>query len=142
VDESADAVTLPRVWPSLRDVDFFVDTQVVGLNRLIATALRLPAGARLLERLVPVAVPLARLVGSRAGGYVVEVVANDGRVATTALVAQRRSYLAAVLPATVVARSLASGNSPQPGVVPPDRHYDPDELFGELRKLGTEIHQY
>jgi saccharopine dehydrogenase-like NADP-dependent oxidoreductase len=140
--ESADAVTLRRVWPSLCDVDFFVDTQVVGLNRLIATALRLPAGGRLLERLAPVAVPLARLVGSQAGGYVVEVTANDKRVATTALVAQRRSYLAAVLPATVVARSLASGNSPPPGVVPPDRHCDPDELFDELRKLGTEIRQY
>ncbi|MDQ6878382.1 MAG: hypothetical protein M3082_11980, partial [Candidatus Dormibacteraeota bacterium] len=36
--ESADAVTLPLAWPSLRDVDFFVDTQVLGLNRLIATA--------------------------------------------------------------------------------------------------------
>jgi hypothetical protein len=65
--ESADAVTLRRVWPSLCDVDFFVDTQVVGLNRLIATALRLPAGGRLFERLVPTAVPLARLVGSYAG---------------------------------------------------------------------------
>jgi hypothetical protein len=37
---------------------------------------------------------------------------------------------------------LASGNSPPPGVVPPDRHCDPDELFDELRKLGTEIRQY
>ena len=140
--ESADAVTLRRVWPSLCDVDFFVDTQVVGLNRLIATALRLPAGGRLFERLVPTAVPLARLVGSHAGGYVVDVGGHNRRVATTALVAQHRSYLVAVLPATIAARSLASGNSPPPGVVPPDRHCDHYELFDELRKFGTEIHQY
>jgi len=37
---------------------------------------------------------------------------------------------------------LASGNSPPPGVVPPDRHCDQYELFAELRKLGTEIRQY
>jgi hypothetical protein len=140
--ESADAVTLPRVWPSLRDVVFFVDTQVFGLNRLIATAVRLPRGGRLLQRLAPVALRLARQIGSRAGGYVVEVVADDGRVATTALVAQRRSHLVAVLPATLAVKALAGGNSPPPGVVPPDRHCDPDELFAELGKLGIDIHQY
>jgi saccharopine dehydrogenase-like NADP-dependent oxidoreductase len=140
--ESADAVTLPRVWPSLRQVDFFVDTQAFGLNRLIATATRLPAGAAMLERLTPFGPPLARLIGSKAGGYVVEVAANDLSVATIAMVAQRRSYMTAVLPATLAVKSLAGGNSPPPGVVSPDRHCDPDELFVELRKLGVEIHQY
>jgi hypothetical protein len=140
--ESADAVTLPRAWPSLRDVDFFVDTQAFGMNRLIAMAVRVPAGGRLLERLAPVGLPLARLRGSQAGGYVVEVVAGDGRVATTALLAPRRSYMAAVLPATLAARSLAGGASSPPGVVPPDHLCNPDELFAELRKLGIEIRQY
>jgi saccharopine dehydrogenase-like NADP-dependent oxidoreductase len=139
--ESADAVTLPWVWSSLRGVDFWVDTQVLAMNRLIATAVLLPVGRRLLEGLAPIGLPLARLIGSHAGGYIVEVVANDGRVSTTALVAQRRSYLTAVLPATLAAKKLAGGDSPQPGVVPPDRLCDPDELFAELRKLGIEIHQ-
>ena len=140
--ESADAATLPSVWPSLRDVDFFVDTQVFGLNRAMAAALRLPAGGRLLERLAPVGLALASLLGARAGGYVVEVAAGDGRVVTTALVAQRRSYLVAVLPATLAAVSLANGDSPPAGVVPPDRHFDPDQLFAELRQLGIEIRRY
>jgi hypothetical protein len=139
--ETADAVTLPRVWPSLRHVDFLVDTQVFGLNGLIATAVRLPGGGRLLERLAPVGLLLTGLLGSQAGGYVVEV-ADDDRVATTALVAQRRSYLAAVLPAILAAETLARGHSPLPGMVPPDRHCDPDELFAELHKLGIEIHHY
>ena len=140
--ESADAVTLPRVWPSLRDVDFFVDTQVFGLNRLVAMASRLPAGARLLELFSPIGLSLARLIGSRAGGYVVEVEANDGHVAETALVAKRRSYLAAVLPATLAARSLAGGDSTPPGVVTADRLCDPDELFAELQMAGIETRQY
>ena len=138
--ESADAVTLPRVWSSLRDVDFWVDTQVLAMNRLIATAVFVPVGARLLESLAPAGLSLARLIGSHAGGYIVEVVANDGRVSTTALVAQRRSYLTAVLPATLAAKKLAGGDSPPAGVVPPDRLCDPDELFAELRKLDVEIH--
>ena len=139
--ESADAVTLPRAWPTVRDVDFFVDTQAFGLNRLITMTTRFH-GARLLEPLAPVGLPLAKLLGSRSGGYVVEVVGDNGRVVTTALVAPRRSYMAAVLPAALAAKSLAGGNSPPAGVVPPDRLCDPDELFTELRKLGIEIHVY
>lgn len=137
--ESADAVTLPSVWPTLRDVDFWVDTQVFGLNRLLATAIRVPAGGLLLERLAPVGLSVTRLIGAHAGGYVVEVASHEGRVATTALVAQRRSFLAAVLPATLAAASLAGGSSPPPGVVPPDRQCDPDQLFAELRRHGIEI---
>jgi hypothetical protein len=140
--ESADAVTLPRVWPGLRDVDFWVDTQVVGLNRMIAAAVRVPRDGRTLELFAPVGLGLVRLIGPHAGGYVVEVAAEDGRIVTTALVARRRSYLAAVLPATLVARSLVAGDSQAPGVVPPDRLCDPDELFGELRKVGIEVHKY
>jgi hypothetical protein len=139
--ESADAVTLPRAWPGLRDVEFFVDTQAFGMNRLIATAQRVPAGGQLLERLAPVGLPLTRLLGSRAGGYVVEVAGEDGLVATTSLVAERRSYLAAVLPATLAATSMAGGGSPRAGAVPADRLCDPDELFAELEKAGIEISQ-
>jgi hypothetical protein len=139
--ESSDAITLPRVWRSLRNVDFSVDTQVFGLNRAIETVLRIPSGGRVLELLAPVGLPLARLMGSHAGGYAVEVVGDDGRVSTTALVAQRRSYLAAALPATLAAASLAEGSSPSPGVVRADRLCDVDELFAELRKVGIEIQQ-
>jgi hypothetical protein len=139
--ESSDAVTLPRVWPSLRQVDFSVDTQVVGLNGVIEAAMRLPSGGRLLELLAPVGLPLARLIGSRAGGYAVEVMGDGGRVSTTALVARRRSYMTAALPATLAAAALAGGALPPPGVVPADRLCDPDELFVELRKAGIEIQQ-
>jgi hypothetical protein len=139
--ESADAVTLPRVWPSLRNVDFSVDTHVFGLNRALAAVMHLPPGGRLLEVLAPVGLPLARLMGSHAGGYSVEVTGDGGRVSTTVLVAQRRSYMAAALPATVAAASLAGGISPSPGVVPADRLCDPDELFAELRNAGIEIQQ-
>jgi hypothetical protein len=137
--ESADAVNLPRVWPSLKTVEFMVDPQVTGLNRMISTALRLPSGGRLIERLAPAGLWFARLLGSASGGYVVEVEGGGGRVATTALIARRRSYITAAMPATLAAMELAGGGAFPPGVVSPDRHCDPDELFGELRKTGIEI---
>lgn len=140
--ESADAATLPPVWPSLRGVDFYVDTQVFGLNRVIAAGVRLPARARVLERSAPIGISLARWFGSEAGGYVVEVEADDRSVVTTALMAQRGSYMMAVIPAVLAARSLATRHVLPPGVVPPDRHCAPDELFGELTRLGIEIHRY
>ena len=140
--ESADAVTLPRVWPSLRTVEFMVDTQVTGLNRMISAGLLLPFGGTLIERLAPAGLGFARLLGSRSGGYVVEVEAANDRVATTALMARRRSYITAAMPATLAAISLARGGSLPAGVVPPDRHCDPDELFAELRKTGIQIDQY
>lgn len=140
--ESADAVTLPRVWPSLRTVEFMVDTQVTGLNWIISTGLLLPSGGRLMERLAPAGLGFARLLGSRSGGYVVEVEAADGRVATTALMARRRSYITAAMPATLASISLARGGTAPPGVVPPDRHCDPTSLFAELRKSGIQIDQY
>ena len=139
--ESADAVNLPRVWPSMRDVDFFVDTQAFGMNHLITAAMRLPVRERLLAGLAPIGLPLAKVLGTRAGGYVVEV-ADDRRVMTTVLMAERRSYMTAVLPATLAARSLATGSSPPPGVVPSDRLCDPDKLFAELRSSGIKIAHY
>jgi len=140
--ESADAVTLPRVWPSLRTVEFMVDTQVAGLNRMISGGLMLPYGGSLMERLAPAGLGFARLLGSRSGGYIVEVEAPEGRMATTALMARRRSYITAAMPATLAAISLARGGSAPPGVVPPDRHCDPDGLFAELRKAGIQIDLY
>lgn len=137
--ESADAVTLPRIWPGLRDVDFYVDTQVFALNRAMGAALHLPGGAQLLDRLAPLGLPLARLAGSEGGGYIVEAADADGHVAVTALIAQRRSYMVAALPATLTAKSLAGGREQPPGVVPPDRHADVDELFAELARLGIDL---
>lgn len=140
--ESADAVTLPGVWPSLRTVEFMVDTQVTGLNRMISAGLLLPFGGSLMERLAPAGLGFARLLGSRSGGYVVEVEGDYGRVATTALMARRRSYITAAMPSTLAAISLAHGGSRPAGAVSPDRHCDPDELFAELRKTGVRIERY
>ena len=36
--ENADAVYLPRIWPSLREVAMYVDTNTVGINTLLKLA--------------------------------------------------------------------------------------------------------
>jgi hypothetical protein len=137
--ESADAATLPPIWPSLRQVDFWVDSHVFGVNAILAHApARALAAGRERRWLTAASAQVARIAGSAGGGYVVEVEGPTGKIAGMVLWARRRSHMVAVMPAVLGATSLAAGKGPPPGVVPPDRHCDPDELFGQLRRLGID----
>ncbi|MBV8199995.1 MAG: hypothetical protein JOZ15_05155, partial [Acidobacteria bacterium] len=71
--ESADAVTLPPVWPTLRDVDFWVDTRRRLLNAVFAAAARHRPVRSLVRLLQPVGRRVAKSFGARAGGFAVEV---------------------------------------------------------------------
>jgi hypothetical protein len=130
--ESPDAVTLPRAWPTLLDVDFFAAVRPRALDAALATAARFP---RLLTAFVAAhraALPLARRVGSRAGAFGVEVEGASGRRRGLALVAAAGSHVVAVLPAAMAVRDLALGRYAPAGVVPADRHVDPAELLAAL----------
>jgi hypothetical protein len=103
--DSALAVQLPAIWPTLRDARFWVDPHVPGLALLLGVA-RLPLGRRLLDAAVPVGVRLARAVGSRSGTFALEVEGSTGTARWTAH-ADRGSYLLALAPAVLAIRELA-----------------------------------
>jgi saccharopine dehydrogenase-like protein len=137
--ESVHVATLPRVFPTIRSADFWVDSRVPGLNVLFRLLARAPAAvARFLLRSGGRSTWIAHRFGSAAGGMVAEIEDRSGSVIRACLFASRRSYLAAVAPAVLAVRAIASGRFTERGLVPHDRHVDPEELFAFLRWLGIE----
>lgn len=136
--ESIHAATLPRIFPTLRDADFWVDSRVPGLNWVFCLLARAPAVAAKLPRAGRLSMSLARALGSTAGGMLAEIEDGSGAVTQTRVFAPRRSYLAAVAPAVLATRAIATGRFTEKGLVPHDRHVDPDELIAYLRRLGIE----
>jgi NAD(P)-dependent dehydrogenase (short-subunit alcohol dehydrogenase family) len=136
--ESVHAASLPPIFPTLRDADFWVDTRVPGLNRVFSFLARAPSVAARIARAGRRPMSLARAFGSMAGGMLAEIEDGSGAVTQARVFAPRRSYLAAVAPAVLAIRAIASGRFAQTGLVPHDRHVDPDELIAYLRRLGIE----
>jgi hypothetical protein len=132
--ESAAAVLLPRSWPSLRWVDFWVDPNAPFAAKSIALASRLG----LTGALSAVAPLSARLLGRREGSFTVAT-SEAGRYSLTRLSAPRGSYLIAAEPAVLAAESLARGSDSPPGIVPSDKQVDPEALFARLRGLGVDV---
>jgi hypothetical protein len=134
--ESADAFYLPRIWPSLRDVAMYVDTNTPGANTVLRAAARWPAVRRLLERQVDWSTRLARTFGSSSGGIGYEIEDGAGRVTRCAIVSAKNSFLAAIAPAVLAAQAIAEDRFAARGLVLPDRHVEPPELFAFLQSNG------
>ena len=132
--ESAAAVMLPRSWPSLRWVDFWVDPNAPFAARSIALASRLGLSSAL-SAVAPLS---ARLLGRREGSFSVAV-SEGGHYSLTRLSAPRGSYLIAAEPAVLAAESFARGTDIPPGIVPADKQVDADALFARLRALGVDV---
>jgi saccharopine dehydrogenase-like protein len=134
VIDSVDRVTLPRVWPGLRDCEFIVDTQVPGMNRALLAASKWPWIRGVLRQLTPIGIALSRLVGSRHGVLGFEIESAEG--VWRRVFWGERSYLIAAMPAVLAAMAIAEGHFRGTGVIPADRQVDPSRLFAELEKAG------
>lgn len=137
--ESALSVTLPPLWPSLREVDCWTDTGIALANALLSVASRSALLRRAARRLWRAGVLLARVAGPQRGAFGLEVEDGTGRIARLALTAPVRSYLAAAAPAVLAARALADGRFTDRGLVPPDRHVPMEDLFALLDRLGIRL---
>ena len=130
--ENAGAVLLPRSWPSLRRVDFWVDPNT-RLGRVALTlAARVPPLASLVRALAP-HVGAAGL-GRHDGVFAVTI----DEVRSFVLASTRGSYGIATEPAVMVAEALLHGRRDR-GVVLPHAQLDPEELFARLRALGIAV---
>jgi hypothetical protein len=135
--ESPDVLTLPLVWPSLRDVDFWVDSRRRWLNATLALAARSTAVRRFVRAASSLGRRVAKQVGARSGGYAVEVEDEVGSIASAGFVQATHSYVVAVAPAVLAALALRRGTFGGIGCVPPDRMVDPGELVTFLKSKGV-----
>jgi hypothetical protein len=136
---SALPVTLPEIWPGLRDVDCWTDTGTPGANAVLSVASLSGALRALAEALMPLGQLAARLLGATRGAFAVEIEDDGGRIERLALTSTRRSYLIAAAPAALAARALAEGRFTERGVVRADRHVAADELLAYVQGLGIEL---
>ncbi|HVT61702.1 MAG TPA: saccharopine dehydrogenase NADP-binding domain-containing protein [Thermoanaerobaculia bacterium] len=135
--ESPDAVTLPPIWPTLRDVDLWVDTRRRLLNALFAAAARHPTVRSLLRGMQPAGRRIAKWFGARSGGFAVEVEDAGGARHAAGFVHPRHSYVVAVAPAVLAARAIKARTFTASGLVAADRQVDPQELVDYLERAGV-----
>jgi len=137
--ETADAVSLPHIWPGLQRVDFYVDSRVPGLNATFSLAARWPAFHRLVSASFRPGLALVRLLGSAVGCLAFEIEGADGGCVRYALIAAEHGYLTPIIPAVIAARALAEGRFGPLGLVPADKQVQADELLAYLRALGVRV---
>jgi hypothetical protein len=136
--ETADPLTLPTAWPSLRDVAFYVDSWVPGLNLLLDLAARSRPVHALMGRFMRLGLVLSRRFGSPTGCLAFEIEAASGQVARYALISTHHGHYTPIAPAVLAARAIAEGRFAPRGLVPPDQYVDSDELLAYLRGVGVE----
>ncbi|MEQ8790909.1 MAG: hypothetical protein RIC55_31895 [Pirellulaceae bacterium] len=137
--ESADAFTLPKVWPSLQQVDFFVDTNVFTLNTVLALAARTPPLRAIIGASLPLGLKLSRLLGRDVSGLAYEIEDAAGGRVRMSLTSRRNGYLIAIAPALLAVRRRVAGAESAAGLISPDRHVDVEELFAWLAERGIEL---
>jgi hypothetical protein len=136
--ESPDGLLLPLVWPTLRDVDFWIDTRRAALNSLFAAAARQRSVFRVVRMMQPVGRRVTKYFGARSGGFAIDVEDARGTRVAAGFVHDRHSYLVAAAPAALAARAIQAGRFRWSGLIPPDRHVDPRELLEYLRRAGIQ----
>jgi hypothetical protein len=137
--ESADAIWLPRIWPSLLDVEMYVDSNTPGVNASLQLGARFPAFRGLLERHVDLGVWIARAIGTRAGGVGYEVEDAHGKVARFAVLSENTGHITAVAPAVLAARAILTGRFTATGLILPDKQVEPSELVKYLESSGIHV---
>ncbi len=137
--ESADSLTLPSIWPSLRTVDLYVSTNVLGLNALLRAAARSSTLRNLVDRFSSMGLKLSRHLGGSHGALSYEIETRDGDVRQLSLISGNRGYIVPVAPAVLAVRALVENRAGESGLVPPNRQIDPDELIRYLQRFDIKL---
>jgi uncharacterized protein YbjT (DUF2867 family) len=132
--KTVDAVTLPKVFPTLRDVEFVVDTGIPGVNWLM----RKPQARALAIKHEQKLIALSRKIGPKGGILAYEIAESGGRSKHQYFTGEN-THLTAVIPAVLAAQVIAAGRFPHRGVVPPTQHVNAEALFEAFFKEGIAV---
>ena len=125
--KSVDAITLPRVFPSLQATEFVVDSGM-GLTILMRSAML----RRLMEKYQSQMLKVAKSLGPKRGiiGYDIgSAVRRRQRVFVG-----ENSYMIAVIPAIEAAIAIANGRFSHRGLVAPIHHLPLDTFLAAVEK--------
>jgi hypothetical protein len=136
--ETADPLTLPTAWPSLRDVAFYVDSWVPGLNVMLDLGARLAPVHALMTRCMPLGLALSRRLGSPVGCLAFEIEGASGPVARYALISPNHGHYTPIAPAVLATLALAQDRFEPRGLVPPNQYVDAEALLAYLARVGVE----
>ena len=139
--ETADPLTLPTAWPSLRDVAFYVDSWVPLLNAMLDLGAYLPPVHAFMTRAMPIGLALSRRFGSATGCLAFQVEGASGQTASYALISTHHGHNTPIAPAVLAAQALAADRFAPRGLVPPDQYVDPDDLLAYLDRIGVKTIQ-
>jgi hypothetical protein len=78
-------------------------------------------------------------MGSSAGGIGYEIEDVDGRIVRWAITSAENSHVVAVAPAVLAVRAIMESRFADTGLISPNRHVEPAELFALLESLGVTI---
>jgi hypothetical protein len=131
---SVDAVTLPRVFPTLKSAEFAVDLRIPGMNIVLMAAARWPGVAPLVDLFQSTTLGIARRFGTRSGVLAYELASAVGF--KYRIFIGEKSYMLAVLPAIQAAQAIVEGRLSRRGLLPPTEHVDPNALFDAARSEG------
>jgi NAD(P)-dependent dehydrogenase (short-subunit alcohol dehydrogenase family) len=137
--ESADSVYLPRIWPSLYEVEMYVDANTLGVNTLLRVAAQFPSLRRLLSRWISLGTRISKMIGSKIGGIGYEIEDATGKIVRFAALSAENSFVIAVAPAVLAARAIVADKFAPAGLVPPHLHAPADELWDFLRRQGIQF---
>ena len=136
--EMADTFTLPRVCPSLRDIDFWVNPNTRGAAILLGIVARSPVLSPIAGRFARYGMAVARILGSDEGTLAYEVEGAAGERSTVVFTGQE-SFLMAAIPAALAAVRLASGDPCPAGIVPVHQQVDLQALAAALARYGIRV---
>lgn len=135
--KSADAVTLPPLFPTLREAELVVDSGIPGGNLAVLQSARRPFLRRLASRFQSAATAVAQHLGAKQGVLAYEIVATGGQ--KHQFFTGERVHLAAVLPAVMAVEAIVSRKFPHRGLIPPTQHVDGGALFDAMWTEGIAV---
>jgi len=137
--ESADAITLPQIWPSLKTIDCYVNSHVFGFNQILNCAARISILKKLLQKFTNVGIKISHVLGSTEGFFASEIEDKNGIIKRCMLHSTKDAYLTAVIPAVLATKQILENHYEKKGLISPKDHVDTSQLLDALLKLSIDF---